>query len=310
MIGQKAYKKELSLTIYTHMLRMHKPELNIPKMNLLVFGPSGTGKTSGVKLLVDNLGVRSGICNGERLTPEGIQGAKLTDPLTRALGKKHDNMVYVCDEFDKIFHNDEFDGMQHEFLSLLDEKNVITFPTTFGSFREYREIPSRNITCILCGKFEALGKTVEDRLGIHKVGFNTERQNGYTQDELYARVTMNDLRTVLNSDELCRRIGSIVGVSQLSEEELVSILVDTRDSAFCRYQAFFTAHGAKMKLTKDGAQLIVGRACSLYPDLGVSGLENVVRDLLKEEMMEADSLKGRSIVIDESYIRKRLEQET
>lgn len=307
IVGQEAYKKELCLTVYTHMLRIHKPELNIPKMNLLVYGPSGSGKTSGVKILVDKLGIRSGIANCERLVPEGIQGTKLSDPLTRVLGEEGDDMIYVADEFDKLFLNQVFDGeIQRGFLSLMDGNNVISFPSTFGVYREYREVPSKNITCILCGKFESLTKAVEERLDIHKVGFRSEQNKKSTQEELYAQVTMTDLRKAIGSDELCRRIGSIVGVSRLSKDEMISIIMNSRESAFSRYKAYFQAHQAKIRLTMEGARLIVDHALALYPDLGVSGTEIVFRNLLKDEMMCIESLHGRDLEINQHYVEKHL----
>jgi len=307
IVGQDAYKKELCLTVYTHMLRMHKPELNIPKMNLLVFGPSGSGKTSGVKVLVDKLGIRSGIANCERLVPEGFQGTKVSDPLTRVLGKEGDDMIYVADEFDKLFLNQVFDGeIQRGFLSLMDGNNVISFPSTFDTYKEYREVPSKNITCILCGKFESLTKAVEERLDIHRVGFVSGQNKKRPQEELYAQVTMADLRKALGSDELCRRIGSIVGVSKLSRDEMVSIIMNSRESAFSRYKAYFQAHQAKVRLTMDGARLIVDHALELYPDLGVSGTEIVIRDILKDEMICVESLHGRDLKINKHYVEKRL----
>ena len=98
MVGQDKYKLELGLTIYTHMLRIRKPELNIPKSNLLVYGPSGAGKTSGVKVLTDKLGINCGMVNFERIVPEGIVGNKITDPLTRVLGSNKNDIIFIGDE--------------------------------------------------------------------------------------------------------------------------------------------------------------------------------------------------------------------
>ena len=151
------------------MLRMLRPKLNIPKLNQLVYGPSGVGKTSGIKILGEKLGIVTGTVNFERVQTEGIQGPKLTDPLTRGLGDKKDDMILIIDEVDK--NSDE--EIRHELLSILDDKNVITFPTTFGAYREYREIPSKNITCILCGKFDSLKEVVRKRIDTHRIGFAT-----------------------------------------------------------------------------------------------------------------------------------------
>ena len=305
MVGQDEYKQELGLTFFIHLLRMHKPNLNIPKSNLLVYGQTGVGKTSGAKLLADKLGVDYGILNFERLVAEGIQGAKITDPFTRVLGEKKDNMILIGDEVDKI-HEEE---IRQELLSILDDKNVISFPTTFGVYREYREVPSKNITCVLCGKFDSITKTVEKRLDAKKIGFSSEKSKEFSTGELYAHATLKDLKEVLGSDEICGRIGNFVSVRPLSGDDFVKILLSKKDSIIRRYQSFFSENNVKLEITKGGAEQIAGFASLRYEELGVRGLEIVIRQILKSSMLRVDTLKGRTIILDKYFVNSHIKDE-
>lgn len=304
MVGQNEYKLELGLTIYTHMLRMRRPELIIPKSNLLVFGPSGVGKTSGIKILAELLGINYGVLNFERLVPEGIQGNKISDPFTRALGANKSDMILVGDEVDKITE----DEIRKELLSILDDKNVISFPTTFGVYREYREIPSKNVTCILCGKFDTLKKIVSKRLDIRRMGFNTCDNKVYTPEELYAQVDWNDIKEALGSDELCGRIGGYVRVKQLTGDDFINIMLSKKESIFSRYQAFFNASNVGLYLTNEGAREIANITVNNYKELGVRGLEIVVKQLLKDAMLHVGEMHGKKIKLDHEYIHSHLEE--
>lgn len=302
MVGQEPYKQALGFTFDNHIARMHYPNKNLPKENQLVGGDSGTGKTSGAKTLADLLKVNYGIVNYERVQPEGIQGPKLSDPCVRTLGKKEDNMILIIDEADK---NDN-EEVRNELLSYLDDKNMISFPTTFGVYREYREIPSINITCILCGKFEALIEAVKKRLNLNRVGFNVGDQKNLSTEELYALVNMEDLKKVLGSEELCGRIGNFVGLRPLNADDLVTIMLHKKESIISRYNSYFSIRNAKLELTMDGAQEIADITIKKYKDLGARGLEIVIRQLLKEPMFNIDKLRGKSITIDKGYVTTQL----
>ena len=304
MVGQDEYKKALGLTVYTHMLRMLRPSLNIPKLNLLAYGPSGVGKTSGVMILANKLNINYGVVNFEHVQPEGIQGPKLSDPCVRTLGGKEEkqDMLYIIDEADKNHDED----VNHELLSYLDDKNMISFPTTFGVYREYREIPSKNITCILCGKYDALTEAVKKRLDINRIGFGTGDQKTLSTEDLYAQVNLDDLKKVLGSEELCGRIGNYVGLKPLTSDDLITVMLHKKESIFSRYQAYFSASKVNLELTLDGAREIADITIQNYQDLGVRGLEIVIRQLLKDPMLKVDELQGKRIKIDKGYVLSQL----
>lgn len=305
IIGQKEYNRELGLCVYLHMLREHNPEMNLMKYNLLVYGPSGVGKTSGVKFLADKMNIRIAIVNCNTLVQDGIQGSTISDAFTRALKNKYEYLIIIFDEFDKLFTGNGVynDRILQEFLNVLDFNNTISFPTSFDSNKTYKQIPSKNVTCIMCGKFDALRQMARERMFPHTVGFETGMGTLNKADDFYRYVTLDDLKKVLGSDELCGRIGQFVRVNRLTSDDLMSILMDARDSIFTRYESFFSAHKATLVLTEGGAKEIAEYTLSNHADLGARGLESVLQHLLKEKMMQIDQFKDQVIKIDEDYVK-------
>lgn len=310
IIGQKEYNRELGLCVYLHMLRERNPELNLMKHNLLVYGPSGVGKTSGVKFLADKMNIRIAIVNCNTLVQDGIQGSTISDAFTRALKDKYEYLIIIFDEFDKLLIGDGVynDRIIQELLNVMDFNNTISFPTSFDNCKTYKQIPSKNVTCIMCGKFDSLQQMARMRMFPHTVGFESSMGDQNDSDDYYRYVTMDDLKKVLGSDELCGRIGQFVRVNRLTSDDLTSIMMDSRDSIFSRYESFFTAHQATLMLTAGGAREIADYTLSNYADLGARGLESVLQHLLKDKMMQIDQLKGQVIEIDEDYVKNYMEE--
>ena len=217
-------------------------------------------------------------------------------------------MILILDEFDKLFTGNGYynDRIIQEVLNITDNNNTITFPTTFDIHKEYKQIPSKNITCIMCGKFDKLSEIVKKRLANDGVGFHTFNQHKATIDELYKQVTLNDIKTVLRSDELCGRIGQFARVEQLKTEDLIDILMHKKESVLDKYQTYFSQHNVGLKLTMDGAKEIAKYTLHNYPDLGVRGMESVIRILLKDNMFEISKHKGQTITINKEYVMQRL----
>ncbi len=306
VIGQDDYKQRLGLTVYTHLLRTRNPSLCFPKSNLLVYGGSGMGKTYGVRVLADKLKIDMGVANGNSLVQEGIQGSTLFDPFTRTLGSKKESMIYVLDEVDKLFFDNGYynERILQETLNILDDNNTITFPTSFDSHREYKEIPSKNITCIMCGKFDSLQETVRKRLQPN-FGFSASKQK--IIDNPYEHVTLRDLKKVLKNDEICGRIGNFVGVSELTIDDFVKIMMKGRESVFEFYKNYFEHHNIDLILTEEGAYLIAEYALKNYKDLGVRGLKTVIQRILFHDMVNLNtSTQKHFIKLNEEYVNSHL----
>ena len=308
VVGQEAYSRILALVVYTHILRTKEEEVNMPKANLLVFGPSGVGKTYGIQVLSKKLGIPFGIINCNTVVPEGIVGEKFKDKLTQLyieIGHLDQAILYF-DEFDKYFKkNGSYDDrLLEELLLFLDDNNIITFPDSFRNDCKYMTIPARNITCIVGGVFESLREIVENRLSLKAIGFKSGAHEQISENNLYELVNKEDLKKVFKSDELFGRIGHFVRVNSLSAELLAEILLQARESPLDYFRNYFSHHGIRLTITEDGANEIANAAHNQH--VGVRGLKSILWDIMEDEMHHID--KGvRIIRLDKKYVQKQLD---
>ena len=308
VVGQEAYSRILALVIYTHILRTKETEVNMPKANLLVFGPSGVGKTYGIQVLSKKLGIPFGIVNCNSVVPEGIVGEKFKDKLTQLyvnLGHL-DHAILYFDEFDKYFKkNGYYDNrLLEELLLFLDDSNIITYPDSFRHDCKYVSIPARNITCIVGGMFESLREAAEKRLSLKTLGFSSGDHKQISENDIYELVDKEDLKKVLNSDELYGRIGHFVRVNNLSADVLTEILLQARESPLDYFRNYFSHHGIRLTITEGGANEIANAAYN--QQVGVRGLKSILWQIMEDEMHHIDQ-GARVIRLDKKYVQKQLD---
>lgn len=311
VVGQEEYKKALAVTVYNHVLAQHFPDIELQKQNLLVFGPSGAGKTSTLKILADKLNCDIAIVNCNSIVQEGIIGSNISDALTRTLGngKRKRYLIIVFDRVDKLFvGSGSFnERIIQEILTYADSRNMISYPTTFGSGAKYEQISSKNITCIFCGKFDSLPVAVRKRLCFSAAGYEESREYyHYSIDKLYSLVTMDDIKKVLGNDEICGRIGQFVSVRQLTANDYIDILLNKDDSVFHRLKQFFSLHDITLSVTDEAVRFIVGYTLKHYSKLGVRGLESVFSQILREDMFRVGQLRGQNLEVTQAFAISRL----
>lgn len=308
VVGQEAYCRKLALIIYTHIKRIKESSINMPKANLLVYGPSGVGKTFGIQVLAKKLGIPFGICNCNTVVPEGIVGEQFKDALTRAYMeyKRLDHIIIFFDEFDKLFKkNGHYNNrLLEELLLFLDDNNVISFPESFKQNCEYKQIPSKNITCIVGGMFESLREAAKKRLSINSLGFSVGGSNHLTDSQLYELVNRDDLKKVLNSDELYGRIGHFVRVNDLPTDQLTEILLNARETPLDYLRNYFSHHDIQLTITEDGAEEIATAAYNQH--VGVRGLKSILWEIMEDEMHDVDQ-SNRTICINREYVQNHLQ---
>ena len=309
VVGQGAYSKKLALSIYTHILRTKEYSEHMPKANLLVYGPSGVGKTYGIQVLAKKLGIPFGIVNCNSVVPEGIVGEKFKDKLTQLymeVDDELDNAIIYFDEVDKFFKgNGNYDDrMLEELLLFLDDNNIITYPDSFRHDCKYVSIPARNITCIVGGMFESLREAAEKRLSLKTLGFSSGDHKQISENDIYELVDKEDLKKVLNSDELYGRIGHFVRVNNLSADVLTEILLQARESPLDYFRNYFSHHGIRLTITEGGANEIANAAYN--QQVGVRGLKSILWQIMEDEMHHIDQ-GARVIRLDKKYVQKQLD---
>ena len=305
VVGQKEYSHALALCAYLHMIRSRNTKGNYPKMNLLVYGPTGVGKTFGAQVLAKKLNIDFEIVNCNMLVQQGIIGENWTDAITRAYIKNKNlkNLFIFLDEFDKLFKESYYsETIQREFLNLLDDNGEVTFRSSFERDAVQMKFPTRNITIIIGGVFDSLEAIVKKRMGGCNVGFTSTQ--ALTTGNFYQHVTKEDFSKFFNSDELLGRIGQFVRMENMTREMLLEILYNENSSPLVQYRNYFYLHGSSIRLTEGGAKQIVEVVEKQH--LGVRGLKSVLGNVLKEEMMKAGICPSHAIVIDKRYVIRQL----
>lgn len=311
VIGQHEYTSTLALCIYLHMLRCKDEKANIPKTNMLVYGPSGVGKTYSVQVLAKKMNIDFEIVNSNMLVQEGIVGENITDAITNAY-IKNNNLTHLgifFDEFDELFKSGYYHKtILQEFLGILDDNREISFRTSFDRNSYYKKISTRNIMIILGGVFDTLEPIVNKRL---QKMFDYDSSIALPKGEFYKYVTKEDFGKLFHSDELLGRIGQFVRVKSMTSDMLLNILQSESASPLIPYQNYFDIHDCSLDLTEGAAKMIVEIVEKQH--LGVRGLKSTLGNILKEDMMLANKNASRSIVIDEQYVSSHLntnEQQT
>ena len=285
--GQQEYVSAMSLLLYNFILSEKNDGLLLPKNNLLVYGPTGVGKTYCPQVLSSILGFELEIVNCNMIVQEGIIGVTPLDALTRAYLRNPNfkRIVIVLDEYDKVFFKGGYYNQrsQHEIQTLADDNNIITYRDSFSNFASQRQISSKNITIVYTGVFAGLKNIVERRLNIRRIGYASqphvydEKSNNF-----YNYISREDFATYMHSDELAGRIGQAVMANPMSDDLLLDILQNANESPLVQFQNYFSLHGTHLILTDDAAQAIVNHVQKLQ--LGVRGLKSVLWQVLQEPM--------------------------
>lgn len=303
LIGQERYSQKLALCFYLHHLRIHNKEKDIPKANLLAYGPSGVGKTFGPQMLAKLLGVQFGVVNCNSLVQEGIIGTCITDVFdeiyTKAGNKisEVEKSVVLFDEFDKLFSNGHFnERILNEFLNVIDDDNTVSF--RHGHYDVIR-ISTKNILFIFSGVFSGLEDIVAKRLNTRGIGFGIEKNKLVKHENFHQEVNEIDFAEYFKRDELSGRINQYVYVDKISESTMVDILLKSKDSPVNYFKNYFGVRDIQLDITHDGAEAIAQYAYK--KNLGVRGLKSTLFKVLDYDMF---LLSKDNIVIDKNYVEE------
>jgi ATP-dependent Clp protease ATP-binding subunit ClpX len=331
VIGQDHAKMIISVAVYNHYKRiMHErstDDVEIDKSNILLFGPTGTGKTLLAQTLARFLRVPFAIVDATTFTEAGYVGEDVENILLKlyqnagsSVQATEKGIVYV-DELDKIARKNDSpsitrdvsgEGVQQALLKML-EGSVANVPPQGGRKipqQSYIEINTKNILFICGGAFEGLDKIIDQRIGRKVLGFGKDKEakSHLNRTEILKQVAPEDLTKFGLIPELVGRIPITGVLSELDEDALVEILVKPKNALVKQYQKLFQMEDVELVFTDDALRAIAGVAKKR--ETGARGLRSVIEDTMLHIMYDIPSRSNvRKIVITEDTILNHVEPE-
>lgn len=307
VIGQDYAKIGLSVAVSQHYKRINNPsnDIELEKTNVLMLGPTGCGKTMMVRKIAEYLDLPFALCDATGLTEAGYVGDDVESILVRLINesdgditKASRGIVYI-DEIDKISKKSENvsitrdvsgEGVQQALLKMI-EGSVIRVPLSGkrkhpGS--DMQEINTRGILFICGGAFVGLDKIVQQRKESRTIGFNAQVISETESNQFLNDVTTKDLIKYGFIPEFIGRFGLIVNVDELSEDELVKILSETKNSPIKQYQYMFKLDGIDLEFDNGSLHEIAKKAKELQTN--ARGLKNIIEKTLLPYQFDAVNL--------------------
>ena len=325
VIGQETAKRYLSVAVYNHYKRLSQQmndDVEIEKSNIIIVGPTGTGKTLLAKSIAKLLKVPFTIVDATVLTEAGYVGEDIESLLTRLLQacdydvKAAEKGIVFIDEIDKIARKGDNpsitrdvsgEGVQQGLLKLL-EGSVVNVPPQGGrKHPDQKMIPvdTKNILFICGGAFEGIERKIALRLNQHVVGYGkNSQQQKVDRERLLHYVAPQDLKSYGLIPEIIGRLPILTNLEPLDRSALLRILTEPKNAIVKQYKKMFAMDDVELSFNEDALEYIVDKAIEYQ--LGARGLRSIVESIMIDAMFELPSSGEKSFLVTKEYASEQL----
>ncbi len=321
IIGQENAKKTISVAVYNHYKRIFRDDVEddtqIAKSNVLLIGPTGSGKTLLAQTIARFLNVPIAIADATNLTEAGYVGEDVENILTKLLmaadgdPQRAEQGIVFIDEVDKIARMGENrsitrdvsgEGVQQALLKLI-EGSVVNIPPKGGRKhpnQDFIQIDTSNILFICGGAFDGLNDILKRRLGANTLGFGQKKRSKKEEENLLHLVESDDLVSYGMIPELIGRLHILATLGEISKEDMVRILIEPKNCLVKQYQKLFEIDNVKLSFDEEALSMIAQKA--LDRKTGARGLRSILEEILLDIMYELPELEGFEVIITEEVV--------